>query len=505
MSNENFFHNTEIDDLVKQYPVSLKNKLREKLLSEVEQWNKGVKRCIDKENPFQEDQAKFKIANRSLQRRIASIADIENDYSDFLVLSKKANYSIDEKFWISEIGKLKNQPKLDLLVDQYSGSTAVKQKKKNKYSNEEDRLICRTLLQEQWLKSLSKIHSEWELKEIDNYRRKFFNKLSEWLNLLQQLDDTLSDLSLEAGLLLDLSQGNLSLSDIEQLKKWVSYISQDEGVKNLCDIMGRLRQAGKTKRQELVKNILSVREFVPDLNSKEEIIGIHLGRDIEHALPHELALLGDDEISILFDMKYTEGRLICFDMEGSQLKATSIEEEVLVEIEDKEEHGPIIICVDTSGSMQGAPETIAKAITLFMATRASEQQRNCFLINFSIGIETLDLSGGVGLSKVINFLQRSFCGGTDSSPALGYALDLMEKEEYKKSDLLMISDFIMASLPESLHNKITMAKENENKFYSLSIGNIFLEKRMKSIFDNEWVYNPSNCSVHSLHAMISEI
>ncbi len=503
MPNDNYFPNTVIDDLVKKYPVARKDKIKEKLLAEVKQWGNGVQRWIDKENPYIEDQHKFETANRSLKQKNASIADIEDDFSSLLLLSKKAKRTVDKDFWDSEIEKLKNKPKLDLLVDKFSGSN--KFNNNNKSSNEEDRLICRTLLQKQWLKSLIQSHSEWELKAIEEYRYKFLKTLSEWLNLVQQLDDALSDLSLEAGLLFDLSQGNLSLSDVERLRQWVTYISKDEGVKNLCDMMGRLRQAEKTKRQELVKNAVSVQEFVPDVNSKEEIVGIHLGRDIEHALPQELALLADDEISVLFDMKFTEGRLICFDMEGTQLKETSMEEEVLVKVEDKEEHGPIIICVDTSGSMQGTPETIAKAITLFMATRASEQKRNCFLINFSTGIETLDLSGSVGLSKVLEFLKRSFCGGTDASPALNYALEIIKKEDYKKSDILMISDFIMATLPESLQNKICHAKENENKFYSLSIGNMFLETKMKAIFNNEWVYNPSNCSVHSLHSIVSEI
>jgi uncharacterized protein with von Willebrand factor type A (vWA) domain len=501
MSNKNYFPNIEIDDLVRQYSVAKKENINKRLLSEVGEWKNSIKRWLDKKNPFQKEQSKFKVASRSLEQKNASIADIEGDFSNFQRLSKKAKSTVNEKFWISEIANFKSKPKLDLLVDKFSSDN----KTTNKSSNKEDRLIFRTLLQEQWLKSLNLNHSKWELKAIEEYRRKFIKKISEWLNLVQQLDDALSDLSLESGLFLDLSQGNLSLSDIEQLKKWATYISKDEGVKNLCDMMGRLRQAGKTKRQELIKNTVNVQEFSPDVNSKGEVVGIRLGRDIEHALPQELALLADDEISILFDMKYIEGRLICFDMEGSQLKETSIEEEVLVEVEDKEEHGPIIICVDTSGSMQGAPETIAKAITLFMATRASEQKRNCFLINFSTRIETLDLSGSIGLPKVIKFLQRSFCGGTDASPALNYALKLMKKEEYKKSDLLLVSDFIMASLPESLQNNIMLAKENENKFYSLSIGNMFLEKRMKSIFNNEWVYNPSNYSVHSLQAMVSEI
>ncbi len=505
MFGQKILPKTEIDNLVDKYPVAIKDKIHKQLLSEVKQWSKSVRRWLETNNPFYEDQVKFEAANKSLKKNNASVDDIKRDYLDFQSLSKKAKYSVDEKFWSLEIEKLKGKPKLDLLIDKYSSSTSTQQKIKNKRSNEESRIICRTLLQEQWLKSLSKAHAEWELKAIDEYRRKFLKKLSEWLDLLQKLDDTLSSLSLETGLFLDLSQGNLSLSDVEQLKKWVTYISKDEGVKNLCDIMGRLRQAKKTKRQEIIKNVTNVQQYVHDENSKEEIVGIHLGRDIEHALPQELALLSDNEISILFDMKYIEGRLNCFDMEGLQLKETPVEEEILLEVDDKEENGPIIICVDTSGSMQGAPETIAKAITLFMTTRANEQKRNCFLINFSTGIETLDLSGGIGISKAIKFLQRSFCGGTDASPALDYALDLMEKEDYKKSDLLMISDFIMSSLHDSLQNKITISKENENKFYSLSIGNNFLENKMKSIFDNEWVYNPSSCSVHSLQAMVSEI
>jgi len=253
------------------------------------------------------------------------------------------------------------------------------------------------------------------------------------------------------------------------------------------------------------RNLALIQTVVSDTNSKEEIIGVHLARDIEHVLPQELALLADNEASILFDMKYVEGRLMCFDMEGFQQKELIIEEDILTKVDDKEKLGPIIICVDTSGSMQGSPETIAKAITLFMATRVIKQNRHCFLINFSTKIETLDLSGHMGISKVIGFLQRSFYGGTDMSPALNYALELMEKEEYEKADLLMISDFIMGTLSSSLKAKIENAKQNENKFYSLSIGNMFLNKKAKTIFDNEWVYNPNNHSVSSLEGMISEI
>lgn len=330
-------------------------------------------------------------------------------------------------------------------------------------------------------------------------------RLREWLKKLQLLADTLDELSIEPGLLFDLSKDNLSLSDIEQLKKWVSYISKDKGARELCDLMGRLRRAEKIKRQELIKTVSTVTEYVPDINSREEIVGVYLGKDIEHALPQEIALLSDDDTSVLFDMKFVEGRLMCFEMEGMQTRSYDVEEEHMIEVEEKEKLGPIIVCVDTSGSMQGSPETIAKAVTLFMATRAISQKRNCYLINFSTGIETLDLSGQMGMAQVIAFLQRSFHGGTDASPALSQALKMMDDEKYEQSDLLIISDFIMASLPEPLHEEISKAKASKNRFYSLSIGDLFLSKRLQEIFDNEWIYNPSNFSISSLQNVVSAV
>jgi len=228
------------------------------------------------------------------------------------------------------------------------------------------------------------------------------------------------------------------------------------------------------------------------------LTGITLGKDLAHALPQELALLSDDETSLLFDMKYVEGRIMSFDMQGMSENIKEIQEEKLVEISEDEKKGPIIICVDTSGSMNGTPETIAKAITLYMATKAIEEKRACYLINFSTGIESMDLSGAMGIQKVIEFLKKSFNGGTDASPALSHAVDMLQEEAYKKADVLMISDFVMGSLSQNIIEKILKAKENKNSFYSLAIGNIFLHKQLKSVFDNEWVYNPYSSSIESL-------
>lgn len=486
-----------LDELSQEFSVAKETKVGEQLSSEIESEQRSIHSHLRRKNPFKENLFALRRAENELKRKGSStIANLERDFRLFQALAKQTNVRIDGAFWSSEFRKLKESQK----------HQAKRQANPNKAQEaREEHVICRRLLLQQWRKLLDEQLAKWEIETIQEFREKLLKKLKEWLKNLQSLADTLDELSIEPGLLFDLSKGNISLSDIEQLKKWVSYISKDKGVRELCDLMGRLRRAEKAKRQELVKNRLTVTEYVPDINSKEEIVGVYIGKDIEHALPQEIALLSDDETSVLFDMKFVEGRLMCFEMEGMQVSSHEVEEEHLIEVEEEEKLGPIIVCVDTSGSMTGSPETIAKAVTLFMATRAASQKRNCLLINFSTGIEVLDLSGQMGMAKVIDFLQRSFHGGTDAGPALTHALEMMNDKNYKQSDLLIISDFIMASLPELLYEKITEAKANKNRFYSLSIGDMFLSKRLQEIFDNEWVYNPSNSSISSLQNIARSI
>ncbi len=54
-----------------------------------------------------------------------------------------------------------------------------------------------------------------------------------------------------------------------------------------------------------------------------------------------------------------------------------------MEIRPAAELGPIILCLDTSGSMRGARETVAKALALECLRGANRQRRPCYLYAFS--------------------------------------------------------------------------------------------------------------------------
>lgn len=470
-----------------KYSVSEIPEVNKKLSNKIKIWEKKVTMDLMLKDPFFESSKQLKISNSNFKLAESKISAIKDDLEYLSELCSFTDQKYENKFWENElIGLQKNKmPSVDKSIKNV-------------------KIIHRLLLQK-WERILSQEYVKWELSEIEKHRLVILSRLEKWLDLLQTLQDTMDELGLETGLLFDLSKGNISLSSISELQKWAKYIAEDEGVKQLCDMLGRLRRVDKSIKKEVIMSSIHSETMLPDYTLKEEIVGIKLGSDIEYILPQELALLGDNDTSILFDKKFIDGELMCFDMLGYEDVSFESDSEAVVDLVEEEKLGPMIICVDTSGSMSGSPEIIAKSITLFLATRAKKQNRDCYLINFSTSIEIFDFGQELGFVELLNFLQRSFHGGTDVAPALNHAIQKMQEDNYSKSDILIISDFIMSSLPTDIESKITEAKLQNNKFYSLSIGNIFLDNRVSEMFDKEWVYNPNNTSITQLNKVINDV
>ena len=442
-------------------------------------WQSASAEELKAEFPFTQYEQQLWSWQARYQSPPVSSAELAAAVEDYVALCRAAKLPDNQSFWQRELA-----------------ATTVSQTVAKK--RQADSTVSARLLRDEWQKALDKARAEWELERISMLRRQFMAELEAFLQLLQQLHEQLEMLGLDPGMFLDLSKGNLSAQEIERFKRWATYLANDPGVRSLCDLLGKLYQLELSERIERAQVRYTQDIELPDINSREEIIGIRLGRDIEHVLPSELALLADPETSILFDLKYVESRLMCFDMQGIQRVQQHHQKEELRSVEEAAKQGPMVICVDTSGSMSGMPETVAKAVALFIAGKARQQKRACYLINFSTGIETLDLGDDFGMEALIKFLGMSFHGGTDAIPALDHALGVMQSETYERADLLMISDFIMASLPGQLHQKIEQQRTHGNRFYSLVVGDCFMTQRLTSLFDHEWVYDPHSSQIHEL-------
>ena len=153
-------------------------------------------------------------------------------------------------------------------------------------------------------------------------------------------------------------------------------------------------------------------------------------------VPSELLYLGDPVLERIFDLDYAERMMLVFAREGSVQEGRSESSRNI------REPGPAIICVDTSGSMRGRKEDAAKAAALAVCIGMLSENRDCYLIDFSVGTDAEDLSD-TGISGLARLLSKSFGGGTDPSEAFRTASEAMKSETYGRADVLMISDFDM--------------------------------------------------------------
>ena len=441
--------------------------LAEYLNDHIRNWFKKTEKFIQQENPFPKFRKKWKIWNSEFHKNKSVLND--KAIQECQAFCKFVGIPFDYSFWYKKLE-----------------------------SNNKEKGIASSLLLKEWQKNLDKSQAQWELSQIGLARKKFLAELEKWLEIIQQLDRQLSPLGLDFGIWFDESLGYLTPQSIKELTRWANYFAQDEEVQKIADLLGKMRQIEKSSKIETITQTISISMPVTDVNSKEEIIGLKLGKDLEYVIPSELALMADPETAILFDLKYLESKLVCFELQGTTFQDE--QQEITTEVETKEDDkpGPMILCVDTSGSMSGMPENIAKAMSLYLGNKAKAEQRKCFVINFSTGIETFEISATKGIADLISFLSKSFHGGTDAAPALRYALSLCQSENYEKADVLMISDFVMGSLSETLLSDIKKQREKGNQFHSLVIGNLFMENRLKTHFDNEWVYNPNLHQVEQL-------
>eukprot|EP00878_Enallax_costatus_P047081 GHUV01057462.1.p1 GENE.GHUV01057462.1~~GHUV01057462.1.p1 ORF type:complete len:525 (+),score=160.82 GHUV01057462.1:163-1737(+) len=133
------------------------------------------------------------------------------------------------------------------------------------------------------------------------------------------------------------------------------------------------------------------------------------------------------------------------------------------EIRPAAEMGPIILCLDTSGSMRGAREVVAKALALECLRGAHRQQRPCYLYAFSgpEQVQELELSVDMkSLDKLLEFLSCSFSGGTDVDRPLQLSLERLQKDEWSRADILMVTDGEIAPPNQKLLDEIAKAHDD---------------------------------------------
>lgn len=478
-------------------------------------WSKSFDDSLSKDLDKTVDELGQKFANTPFDRirqklskmeRLSSIEKAsKKSINDLLKEFAKSISGVDTSFWENKVNALipaKKSSRKDSnskdLMEQDSANA-------DKMQAELDAIYQHIL--QSWREAYEKMVMQWMISEMESAKQAMYAKYQEILNNLRQIKRTLGSIP---NLGWDLGLGNLSAHDIQIVLQWGKFFQDNPKIQELCEALGHLNKEASRIEKETIQATRSYDTITIDCNSREEITGVTFGKSIEDALPQELALLGDEDTSLLFDMKYIESRLMCFEKQGyiAHHNEETYEEER--DVEKKEKKGPIIVCVDTSGSMAGTPESIAKAITLHMASIAHKQDRDCYLINFSTSITTFDFKPPKGIEDLIKFLESSFHGGTDVMPALNEGIRMMQEGGYDKADLLVISDFIFPTGDSRMLEKIQKQREKDNYFYALSImdsgyGFSYYQDSKQKMFDEAWIYSPYGKDLRMLYSRLSKI
>ncbi len=198
-------------------------------------------------------------------------------------------------------------------------------------------------------------------------------------------------------------------------------LRSDPKLRQVADLAGRMRNVAAAKQRERSK-------YVPS-----EAVGVTQGNDLSRVLPSELMRLAVPELRLFFLRDFVEGRLMQYELKGRE----------------REGRGPLVVCLDSSGSMgesvgQYTKEVWSKAILLALFWIAARQKRAFACVHFGskseIRVFEFPDPRSARPGEVAEMAAFFFGGGTDFEAPLGRAQALLERSEYRRGDVVFITD-----------------------------------------------------------------
>lgn len=278
--------------------------------------------------------------------------------------------------------------------------------------------------------------------------------------------------------------------EYKQKKKLEKYTYKYPELDEIARVIGREKSPDTTTKDDTVEKYRPL--LLQHSPIRENIDGVTLGNNLSAMLPTEVALLADVKSEGVFYKRYATKQLQLLSGKTPMIAAKKKDTER--KNEPRLTEGPIIVSLDTSGSMGGEKEKVSKALLIHLMEIAKRKRRKCLLITFSISAKTLEVTHPKHWKKVASFLTEHFSGGTDGNQMLGYAIDALAEGAFEMADVLIVSDFEFDPPKDSLKKAIVKAQGQGTKFYGLRIGcgtlyDSFYERSYERLLDKMWVVN----------------
>lgn len=201
----------------------------------------------------------------------------------------------------------------------------------------------------------------------------------------------------------------------QERRTYVERVRNSKRLRKLTDMIGRFIDSA-IKAQKKKSNEGAV-----------EINGVTIGDSIQNVLPSELMRLQNPTLKKTFYRDLNEKKLQQYNKINTSAKAK----------------GPIIVCGDMSGSMDGEKDMWCKAMIMAVLEIAQFQKRDfaCILYSNTADEPVIITKKEIAPDKTIQLCERFSGGGTSFEAPLRKALEVIDKyKNFKKADIMFISD-----------------------------------------------------------------
>jgi uncharacterized protein with von Willebrand factor type A (vWA) domain len=314
-----------------------------------------------------------------------------------------------------------------------------------------------------------KVDAEAGDKVVERLEKIWSSRIAAWNSVY----DVFGEMGRQLKLGWDLSRGVLKLTGWEDVVRIHNLIKRLPQISEIARTIGRLREAESEEVAETRKVMKAISRVVEEQlwvkipTMRNETDGVQRSADVQRMLAAESMLMRHPTFRKLWKAKLLERGLATYRVVGYGYESVKRHETEYVETEEvtkrRLDRGPIVACLDTSGSMQGVPEMVAKAITFELMRLAAAESRKCFLYTFSGpgDLEGKELSlTPDGLKGIIDLLSMSFDGGTDISAPMRAAVTKVSQAGWSRADIVMVSDGEFRVPPE-IQALVDEAKRNK--------------------------------------------
>ncbi len=205
-------------------------------------------------------------------------------------------------------------------------------------------------------------------------------------------------------------------------------------------------------------------QAVPDLPGQTR--GVHRSDRVSRMLPAEAVLLRHPRLRLVWHARRAERALLAFEDDDHQAVSVFDTQPVWVPRQmpaPRQDLGPMLVCVDTSGSMRGAAVNVAKAVVLEAARVAITQRRPCHVFAFGGDDELIELTiapGCADLPALVRFLSSGFHAGTDICGPIESVLNRLADEHWSMADLMLATDGEFGATP-GLAERLAQTREQQ--------------------------------------------